>query len=119
MTYAPTSAAHRSMANYFPEWTVDNLPERSNSPQCLDPAPGLGDTYSQFLLGSNWILRPDGLKEFYEKLEQHFPVRATSHLQGRELMSGHLDRTMKSSTMPKKDTSVFDARWGRRKGWSP
>lgn len=77
MSVAPNANALRSMKRYFPDWTEQNLvlPEASSHPGVSQDgtmsAGGDGQQYHEFLLSCNWVLRPDGLREFFSELSKH------------------------------------------------
>ncbi|KAK8125738.1 uncharacterized protein PG998_001497 [Apiospora kogelbergensis] len=68
---APSANAHGAMRKYYPEWTEQFLvaPEEAAhqgvSQEGSNILPGSGREYQEFLLSSNWVLRPDGLQEFF------------------------------------------------------
>ncbi|KAK8090038.1 hypothetical protein PG997_004999 [Apiospora hydei] len=69
----PNPNALRTMRRYFPEWTEQNLtapqevPHRGSSQAESISASGNRHGYQEFLLSSNWVLRPDGLREFFSE----------------------------------------------------
>ncbi|KAK8083491.1 hypothetical protein PG996_002272 [Apiospora saccharicola] len=74
---APNANAHRSMMRYFPDWTEQNLvpPEASShrgaSQYGSMNAVGDSQVYHEFLLSCNWVLRPDGLQEFFSEFGKY------------------------------------------------
>ncbi|KAK8140498.1 hypothetical protein PG984_000564 [Apiospora sp. TS-2023a] len=74
---APNANAHRSMMRYFPDWTEQNLapPEASSHRGASQDGSmnvvGDNQVYHEFLLSCNWVLRPDGLQEFYSEFGKY------------------------------------------------
>ncbi|KAI1852363.1 hypothetical protein JX266_002541 [Neoarthrinium moseri] len=69
MAYVPNAQGHRSMRTYFPAWTRQQLAGAQKSPPKVAQEFG-NNAYSSFSLSSNWILRPEGLEEFYAELRK-------------------------------------------------
>ncbi|KAK8048615.1 hypothetical protein PG994_010345 [Apiospora phragmitis] len=74
---APSAIAHRTMKRYYDEWTAQNLTvsegigRRGTSQAESNSVAGSGQEYHGFLLSSNWILRPDGLQEFFSEFSKY------------------------------------------------
>lgn len=62
------------MKRYFPNWTANEVAESQVANQPVDDT-AENSEYTDFVLSANWILRPAGLKEFYNRIRQAFEVR--------------------------------------------
>lgn len=73
-TTAASAGAARTMKRFYPQWTAENMAAPS-IPASSEPIQGADDAgFIEFVLSSNWIMRPDGLRELYAKIREHIPV---------------------------------------------
>lgn len=57
------------MTRYFPAWTANNRVETHSGREASTSDPEQNEPQT-FLLSSNWILLPEGLREFYDRLRE-------------------------------------------------
>ncbi|KAK6865171.1 hypothetical protein PG995_001699 [Apiospora arundinis] len=73
---APTANAYNAMKRYYSDWTEQNL-KAPDEAACQEISQGGSISvankdreYNEFLLSSNWVLRPDGLQEFFTEFSK-------------------------------------------------
>ncbi|KAK6842682.1 hypothetical protein PG987_003542 [Apiospora arundinis] len=73
---APTTNAYNAMKRYYSDWTEQNL-KAPDEAACQEISQGGSISvankdreYNEFLLSSNWVLRPDGLQEFFTEFSK-------------------------------------------------
>ncbi|ORY62218.1 uncharacterized protein BCR38DRAFT_486489 [Pseudomassariella vexata] len=66
MAVAPNFRAYQTMEKYFPGCM--SVPFSMKKPS--EATSTVHDKYAEFILSSNWIFRPEGLKEFYSELRK-------------------------------------------------
>jgi hypothetical protein len=66
------------MSALYPEYTVQHLTAPPTTHvRTLETQNTVGpDRHCEFLLSTNWVLRPEGLEEFYTELRQRNEVSA-------------------------------------------
>ncbi|KAI0136350.1 hypothetical protein BJ170DRAFT_7720 [Xylariales sp. AK1849] len=68
--HAVAGPIHRSMAKHYPTWTAEVIGREDSQLVTTDTS---HTEYTEFILSSNWILRPEGLRDFYDKVRVELP----------------------------------------------
>jgi hypothetical protein len=70
-------ACYHAMRRYFPERAIEK-PSRSLATGEVSDSDFDNEDYVEFILSTNWILRPRGLEEFYKRLQELIKVHGVS-----------------------------------------